>query len=125
MSTRAGIKIIDDTGAALHFYRHSDGYPEGTMPTLERFLNLVKQGRIRNNVLQAAGWLVLIGHDEYLGEDGGLTLKQIESSMLTRRSYCDWKVGAYEPTTNIDDHGDLEYKYTIDLDKLTIEVKGI
>jgi len=64
MSTRAGV-IIKDGHDELHFYRHSDGYPEGTLPTLEKFLNLVKEGKIRNNVDQAAGWLIIIGAEEY------------------------------------------------------------
>ena len=103
MSTRANI-IIKDRHSKLWFYRHSDGYPEGTMPTLEKFLQYVKDGKIRNNVGQAAGWLIIIGHDEY----GSQTPDE------------NWEVGAYEPTTG--QHGDIEYLYTIDLQALTIEV---
>ena len=64
MSTRAGI-IVTDGSDSIHFYRHSDGYPKGTMPTLRQFLNLVKKGLIRNNVSQASGWLILIGAKSY------------------------------------------------------------
>ena len=99
MSTRANI-IIKDDADQLIFYRHCDGYPEGTMPTLNKFLDLVKGGLIRDNVGQAAGWLIIIGHIE---QEKGLPESQ----------YNSWKVGAYEPTTCI--HSDIEYKYTIDL----------
>lgn len=60
MSTRCNI-IVKDGRDELIFYRHSDGYPEGAMPTLETFLALVKEGKVRSNVSQAAGWLILLG----------------------------------------------------------------
>jgi len=104
MSTRANI-IITDGDDKLYFYRHSDGYPEGTMPTLNQFLDKVKKGEIRDNVSQSAGWLIVIGHEEYA--------KNREEYEHTR-----WKVGAYEPTTCI--HGDIEYLYVIDLEKKEI-----
>jgi hypothetical protein len=99
MSTRANI-IITDGEDKLYFYRHSDGYPEGTMPTLEKFLAMVKNGQIRDNTCQSAGWLIMIGYDEY------------------KEYQPDWKVGAYEPTTGI--HGDIEYLYVVDLVKKNI-----
>ena len=65
MSTRANIIIKDSWGNELFFYRHSDGYPDGTLPTLEKFVKWVKEGRIRDHAGQAAGWLIIIGADEY------------------------------------------------------------
>ncbi len=109
MSTRANI-IIKDNYSKLWFYRHSDGYPEGTLPTLNQFLNMVKSGEIRDNVGQAAGWLIVIGYEEYA-----------ESRETYKGSR--WKVGAYEPTTG--QHWDIEYLYTIDLVKKTIEHKRV
>ena len=106
MSTRANIKMIDSFGDELWFYRHSDGYPEGTMPTLNKFLDLVKKGKIRDNVGQASGWLIMIGHEEY----GSMSVE------------ADWKVGSYEPTNSM--HGDIEYLYIIDLDKREIKVES-
>lgn len=120
MSTRAGIIITDQYKQKINFYRHSDGYPEGTMPTLERFLNLVKTDKIRADAMQASGWLVLIGHEEYKS----LTLSQLEGD-LKPKSYSAWKVGAYEPTTDVKNHCDLEYVYTVDLEKLKITVKKL
>jgi hypothetical protein len=111
MSTRANIKMVDASGSELWFYRHSDGYPSGTMPTLKKFLELVKTEKIRDNVSQAGGWLIIIGHEEY-AEDN-----------VKYPDICGWKVGAYEPTTG--EHGDIEYLYTIDLAKKTIKTKKL
>ena len=129
MSTRANI-IIKDKYDELIFYRHSDGYPEGTMPTLEKFLDLVKTGKIRNNVGQSAGWLIVIGADEYdkygysrenmianiVGDPRKSTLKDFVDNPK------DWKVGAYEPTTQI--HGDIDFLYVIDLESKQIHIDG-
>ncbi len=125
MSTRANI-IIKDQYSKLWFYRHSDGYPEGTMPELERFLSLVKDGFIRNNTGQAAGWLIILGAQEYdykIDPTNGYKRKPTNSTLakylpdhLDKRD-C-WKVGAFEPTSGL--HGDIEYLYVIDLDAKTI-----
>ena len=110
MSTRANI-IITDGYEELFFYRHSDGYPEGVTPTLNKFLNMVKDGTIRDNIIQASGHLILLGHEEYK-EQG-----------LLESNYMRWKVGAYEPTTGI--HGDVEFIYTIDLQQATLTIKRV
>jgi hypothetical protein len=102
MSTRCNVLITDGFGHKLWFYRHSDGYPRGVRPTLQKFMKWVKTGKIRNNVGQATGWLVILGNEEYKAGS----------------SPTQWKVGAYEPTTG--QHGDIEYLYTIDLLKKTL-----
>lgn len=106
MSTRANIKLVDGEDV-LWFYRHSDGYPEGAMPTLEAFLNYIKRGVIRDNLSQSAGWLIYLGMVEY-----GIHTPEEGSEMTS------WKIGAIEPTT--EQHGDIEYLYTIDLVAKTI-----
>lgn len=98
MSTRANI-IIKDGKYKLYYYKHSDGYPEGTLPILNKFLDAVKSGDIRDNLSQACGWLTVFGH-EAMKDD------------------YEWKVGWVEPTTGL--HGDVEYIYTIDLTAKTI-----
>ena len=102
MSTRANI-IIQDRDEKLWFYRHSDGYPKGAMPTLHKFMEWVRTGQIRRNVVQASGWLVLLGAKEYEN-------LAMEPSDANRH---DWKCGAYEPTSGR--HGDIEYLYELDL----------
>lgn len=66
----------------------------------------VADGKIRDNVNQGAGWLIVIGHEEYIDQRA--------------KGYSTWKVGAYEPTTQR--HGDIEYLYVVDLEDKTIEV---
>lgn len=112
MSTRCNIKVKEGKDV-LWFYRHSDGYPEGAMPTLKKFVDLMKSKKIRNNISQASGWLILLGAEEY-----GQSVDKLEPMT----SYS-WKCGSIEPTTG--QHGDIEYLYTIDLEKLTITIKEI
>ena len=110
MSTRCNV-IIKDEYDKLYFYRHSDGYPEGAMPTLKLFIDWLKDGKIRDNVGQAAGWLIILGAMEYDSIPG-----------YARPDYYgspkDFKCGAYEPTTGI--HGDIEFLYIIDLKAKTV-----
>ena len=125
MSTRCNI-IIKDGHDQLWFYRHSDGYPSGALPTLKKFMQWVKDRRIRDNVSQAAGWLIIIGHQEYRPTAEG-NKEHYEAPQFVpggESSLSDWKVGAYEPT--ICQHGDIEYLYTLDLTKPNeIKVKTI
>lgn len=108
MSTRASVIVTDKWGGKIWLYRHSDGYPDGTMPTLTKFLDWVKQGRIRADAMQAAGWLVLIGNQEYgRGVEPG-----------EKDGPFDWKVGSYEPTDG--QTGGIECLYTVDLAAKTI-----
>ena len=111
MSTRANIVVKSDRDKLI-FYRHSDGYPEGTMPLLVEFMEKVKSGEIRDNVSQSAGWLIELGRREMM---------ECFSDKIPQ--YYKWKVGFIEPTTCI--HGDIEYLYTIDLDKKTIKLKQV
>ena len=108
MSTRASIVITDEIGGKLYFYRHCDGYPDGAMPTLKRFINAVKAGKIRKNVGQACGWLILMGADEdfykaenlgldSLSRDIGEKLEKYKNLISTDPKY-NWKCGAIEPT---------------------------
>lgn len=108
----------------LFFYRHSDGYPEGTMPILTIFMRWLKEGKIRADVQQSTGWLILLGAMEYNTIpkfeiekprfEGGKSYGDID----TIQEPLDWKCGSIEPTTCI--HGDIEYLYVIDLNKKEI-----
>jgi hypothetical protein len=127
MSTRMNVLIKDDY-RKLWFYRHSDGYPEGAMPTLQAFINLVRSGKIRDNVSQSAGWLVVLGCIEYQTIPSGLFEQSKKKSWdrddkavdksIANLSPKDWKVGSIEPTRGI--HGDIEYLYVVDLKAKTI-----
>ena len=115
MSTRAQVVIKDAEANELWFYRHSDGYPEGVTPTLNKFMAWLKAGRIRDNVEQAAGWLIVLGHLEYSGKPWSPVGEPDDG-----KSGLGWKVGAYEPCACRAPHGDIEYLYTLDLDTKTI-----
>lgn len=124
MSTRANI-ILKEGKDKLFFYRHSDGYPRGTMPTLQKFVDWMKAGKIRNNISQGSGWLIIIGAMEYnaipkykteITESYGRQIEETIDDSIEEPK--DWKVGAYEPTTAL--HGDIQYSYTIDMDKMEI-----
>lgn len=122
MSTRANI-IVTDGDEELIFYRHSDGYPEGARPLLDKFLGHVKAGHIRDNVGQAAGWLIVLGREEYAHRDEpqdeyNAAYRQPEPTVGTNGSCMSWKVGSIEPATGI--HGDIEWLYIVDLKAKTI-----
>ena len=108
MSTRANI-IVRDSYDELIFYRHSDGYPEGALPLLQKFLAWVKEGRIRDCACQASGWLILLGAKEY-------------SVSIADGPPDNWCCGAIEPTTAI--HGDIQYLYVVDLVDEEIYIDG-
>lgn len=112
MSTRANIILTDGTDELI-LYRHFDDYPEGTLPTLTQFLDLVDHGTIRDNVGQAADWLILIGAREY-----GVELDRSEIDPPSLGAGMQRKVGAYEPPTGL--HGNIEFLYAFDLEKRTI-----
>ena len=128
MSTRANIIIESKKDKEkLYFYRHSDGYPEGTLPTLNIFMDWLKKGIIRDNVQQSAGWLILIGAIEYNTipefdlEKPGWRGAKVDGDINTIKNPTDWKCGAYEPTNGI--HGDIVYLYEINLDDKTLVCK--
>ncbi|MFA6043424.1 MAG: hypothetical protein WC718_00445 [Phycisphaerales bacterium] len=118
MSTRANIIITDDNGGELIFYRHCDGYPLHCGAMLEKFLGWVRGGKIRDNVGQASGWLVLLGAMEY----GTLPPQSCDPEQWESVTPPDWKAGAFEPTTGI--HGDIDYLYVVDLDAEALHIDG-
>lgn len=118
MSTRANI-ILKDGDEELWFYRHSDGYPEGALPILEKFMEAVKNGTIRDNIGQAGGWLILLGAEEYNVLPDFTCPDYLDGSKREKT----WKVGAIEPTTGR--HGDIEFLYTLDLKEKTIKTEEV
>ena len=124
MSTRASI-LIKDENDAFWLYRHSDGDPEGTMPTLHKFIEWVREGKIRDNVEESASWLILIGAEEAREygcfEDNEYVRKQ-KTTVLEPGDEgwagTTWKCGTYEFSSGR--HGDIEYLYVIDLEEKAI-----
>jgi len=119
MSTRATI-ILKDEYDSQYFYRHSDGYPEGALPPLRIFMQWVQSGAIRRNVMQSAGWIVILGAIEYN------TIPQFAVKDGPRDGYGklesitppkDWKSSSMEPCSN--ESGE-SYTYTLDLQNMTL-----
>lgn len=111
MSTRCSLIVRDSYGDSLAFYRHSDGYPSGVAQSLGEFLKLIREGKIRDNVTQACGWLIVIGYDEYKDLPGHGNLDALRAD--SEPTLSGWKVGAWEPTAEIS--GDIDYLYELDL----------
>lgn len=128
MSTRCNIKIVDGE-EVMWLYRHSDGYPEGAKPLLNKFMDWLKAGKIRDNLSQSVGWLIVLGALEYNTipkcefEEPSFVGGTAYAKLKTIEEPNDWKVGSIEPTTG--QHGDIEYLYTIDLQKKTLKTKNI
>lgn len=118
MSTRCEM-IVKEDAEHLWFYRHSDGYPSYALKPLIKFMGMVSTGKIRDNVQQASGWLIVLGREE--NEE-----LRAKFSDLQRPSFdanMGWKCGQIEPATCR--HGDIEYLYILDLDKRAINVYAI
>jgi hypothetical protein len=127
MSTRASIRVCDST-ESLWFYRHSDGYPEGAMPTLWQFLQWLHKGHIRDNPQQAAGWLILLGAKEYeqygvYTSGAGYAPKTDLFTPDPANTCFGWKCGAYEPSTGRPI--DAEYQYDVNTETGTIQVYAV
>jgi len=116
VSTRANIVLYDQSyRGKMWFYKHSDGYPEGTLPLILRFMKMVEEGQIRRNTVQAGGWMVLLGMQDHAWMFG---LPQVTLlDYYRRKAECStalsWKIGSVEPTTG--QHGDIEWLYRLDL----------
>lgn len=106
MSTRCQV-ILTDGRQRLWYYRHCDGYPSGVKKTLDKFCKMLKEGKIRSNVEQGGGWLVVLGRNEYA--------RVRRESKKAGYTGSDWQVGAYEPCACAAPHGDIEYLYEVDM----------
>ena len=130
MSTRCQVAIVDsytDPKRPLLFYRHSDGYPDGVRPTLDQFCEWLRQGQVRDDPQQAAGWLVALGMQEYAENhvpdlahsrpsdrrsDSETVLQNMRLMEFSPKEY--WKIGAYEPSCNW--QTDIEWLHIVDVE---------
>ena len=131
MSISANVQIIDNDGGRVCFYRHSDGNPNWVLPDLHEFLRWVAAGRIRDNPIQAAGWLMLIGVRNYrarlqeMSEDplanlGPMPTKPYAPAEGDARNGYAWRVGYYQQSGGL--VGGAEYRYTVHVADRTIAV---
>lgn len=137
MSTRANVILKEsysyrakngktvNRSTELIFYRHSDGYPEGVLPSITILTGWISAGKISRDLSQSAGWLIIIGAIEY-GNIPGYKYDEEDPSypdLNTITPPKNWKSGSYEITTQI--HGDIEYLYTVFLNDLTIKIEHV
>jgi hypothetical protein len=97
MSTRANIHFTHGNSILANVYKHSDGYPEGMLPVLEKFFRAVEEQasdtRFSDPEYLAAKFVVYLAH-EY--PSPGEPLAFLGVGVVTR------------------DAGDGEYIYTVD-----------
>ena len=125
MSTRCHVVLMDSYENQVWFYRHSDGYPSGVQPTLDKFCEWRNQDRIRDDPMQAAGWLVLLGMQEYATGEYGTPHQDTQLKNLAPgvEGFSGWKIGAYEPTNTC--FSDAQYLHVVDMEKGEYRSVGI
>ena len=140
MGTRSVVAITDDGEDPVFLYRHMDGYPEGVQPTLDQFCVWIREGVMRHNKTQSAGWLVVLGYREELEHrkemasselplsEGGRSERHEDLLALQEfrptRTGRGWKVGAYEPCTVADIGTDVEWLHVINANNGTWHPAG-
>ena len=103
------------------FYRHHDTEPRIIKKSLARFIGWVRDGLIRDNTNQAAGWIVILGRAESIGMlDSGQPLRP---GTYKEDGAYHWSVGVYDPWPVGDLSIDPDRIYTLDLATLTITSK--
>ena len=117
MGTRANVVLSDGDGV-MSFYKRCDGYPSETMPTLEKFMDLVKSGKIKDNVLESSGWLILLGADEIKDNEGD-DWKDRVPCVPYGDSQLNHEASAYQFSYGL--NADIMYLYVVDLVAKTIK----
>lgn len=140
MTVRSQIKIVDNGGSELWFYRHSDGDPEGNLPVLREFVGMIKKGLIRNNIGQSAGWLIVMGVKEYAYNllpdtpankelDWDARKEKANKIPIKKiapiRGTMGWKVGAYEPCPCKEIHCDVGWIYEVNVETNEIKISTV
>lgn len=121
MSTRCHIRVKDADGK-LHpcmIYKHSDGYPSGTLPFLEGFTKKFWVDRRDDCQYFIAQYLI----QNAIAEE----MKAIQEANTDRRAllsrvddFCGFGV-----CLTLNPHGDVEYMYTVDLNDGTIKCEKV
>lgn len=116
MSTRCNVLVFDDwtdPERPILLYRHSDGYPEGVKDSLDTLLGWVNEGKVRTTADQAAGWLFILGAQEYgcLTTGKEMPGRTVRGDGTPSGGISGWKVGCYEPAVEMP--GDIEYAHFV------------
>lgn len=109
----------------LIFYRQSDGNPEAIMPVLKVLMKWINEGKIRNNLGQCGGWLIILGAIEYNAIPKFLFFKEKlgpdELSKIPLPKI--WRCGGFEPAPSIS--GQIDYLYEININEAKLTVKKV
>lgn len=116
MSTRCQIKV---EGEEVLFYKHSDGYPDGVLPTLT---DIVAKFKAARGFFDGAYLLARIGQRFMNDSQANYTAvhKEWAERGMKVSTQNDFDVTGYGYDTEI--HGDIEYLYTVKKD-WTIKVE--
>jgi len=117
MSTRCQIEV---SGEPVRLYKHSDGYPSGVMPILEK---VVAEFELARGFFDGPYLLARIGQ-RFMNESDDGTRKfrdKMASAGLPLADNAESFVLGYGYDTEV--HGDIEYMYTVHAD-FSISVKG-
>ena len=115
MSTRCNIHFVEDGDIVANIYRHSDGYPDGFhgVPAfMERFFTAVEEQCHGDNRFNCAEYLAVkfivfnVAEIQRPHREMGKTPGPLDFLSLG--------------VTN-QDHGDIEFVYTVECDKLDAE----
>jgi len=112
MSTRCNIHFHGWDRTLSNIYRHSDGYPEGVLPDLERFFTelaaATNDPRFDSAEQLAARYIVWQALELAVDYDfSGEKMKKTPKA-------CKFDFLGVSPC--LEDHGDIEYTYKVDCD---------
>ena len=110
MSTRAQIKCKNSEDN-IYIYKHSDGYPKGVLPVLEKFVHDFVKERGDDEPYFLAQLIRHFAIADYKRE------KNDHSSPYGTSGFLGWGLDCKE-------HGDIEYLYEVDLKTGEIFING-
>ena len=125
MSTRCQIKFISE-GKEVLIYRHSDGYPEGdfgVVNSISKFLKWDSRGDdieyIPANFIffEKVNMALHFNENREVRGENPITLNN-----LLEEDYMQLGYGVCQPN---DYHGDIEFLYTVDIEKRTLTVQSM
>ena len=113
MSTRCQIGIYEQGDSPIEkpsvlLYKHSDGYPDGVLPTLQPFCERFRDGRGLEDTEYLAAWLLF----EFMETD---FKKKYGAKNFHGMEFCGFGICGDRQI-----HGDIEYFYRVDPDKIAV-----
>lgn len=115
MSTRSQIAFYGDKEQELKswdalIYKHSDGYPEGVLPLLEKFCRAFDKQRGLSDAEYASAWYLI-----WLGKEREENLARYRKDSTAMPGFDFIGLGISK-----DLHGDIEYFYAVYPDRIEV-----